>query len=177
MSGPVIEQDYEVDDDGRVEGALSVFWAKGHGYDPRAFIRAVVDYCLDNDIDIPRIGGEPVETWQRNVESNDGVFYQRNDTAPTSPCSTWFPVTLLDLERPRRHGAPKCSIKDCTEPWWRGQTVPVAVEPTDAAAPYMSLSVWLCLDHAAGFPAPSYRVRMVPVGATILLPAPTEATQ
>lgn len=172
MSDIVINQDNEYDD-GEVGGPIPVFWTKGHGHDAGEFMRAVVMFCLDNDVTIPRLDpwdDKPVETWQQNVAVHDGIEYRRDKTPPTSSRSSRFPITILDLEGPRRHGGTKCGVDHCDEPWGRGTPVRVAIEPTDAGLDYMGVTIWLCREHAKRFPEPSYRVCMVPIGATITLP-------
>lgn len=173
--GIEIVQDHECDGD-EIGGPISVFWAKGHGYDAREFIRAVVEYCLDRDADVPPITWEdgPVETWQQNVVHQAGVEYRRDATPPKALHSSRFPVTILDLEQPRRRGSAKCSVDQCTEPWFAGAMVRVAVEPGQgeptSGSPYMAVTLWLCREHRKNLPSPSYRVCLIPVGATILLP-------
>jgi hypothetical protein len=175
INGPiVINQDHEIDYDGEVGSAVPVFWAKGHGYDEGEFVRAVIDYCLGNDVTIPRFDpydDKPVETWQQNVSVHDGIEYRRDSTPPNSLRSSRFPITILDLERPRRRGATKCGVNGCDEPWGLGVPIKVAIEPDDSGMAYTAVTIWLCREHAARFPEPSYRVCMVPVGATIMLPA------
>lgn len=175
-----IEQDHEYDS-GEVGGPLAVFWCKGHGHSESAFIRAVLDYCLDNDVDIPAIRWDdrPVESWQQNVAHQDGIEYRRDLTPPTSPRSSRFPITILDLEGPRRHGATKCAVNHCNEPWGRGAPVRVVVEPSMGSPYYgdehMDVTLWLCREHAKRLPEPSYRVCLVPVGAVITLEAKDES--
>ncbi len=179
MNAPEIVQDHEYDEE--IGGPLAVFWAKGHDYDTRAFIRAVLDYCMDEDVDIPSITADdtPIQMWQRNVTRRDGVEYVRDVTPPESLRSSKFPITVLDLEGARRHGGTKCSISDCHEPWSVGRPVRVVVEPTDGGAeigsPYMAAEMWLCRGHSRRMPEPNYRVCLVPVGAEILLPTSTDA--
>lgn len=171
MSAPEIFQDHEFTGS-EIGGPMAVFWAKGHGFDPRGFIRAVLDYCLDNDVDIPAITGDdaPVETWQQNVTQGGAIEYRRDPTPPSSLRSSRFPVTVLDLDS-RRHGGTKCAVSDCREPWSAGTPVQVRVEPdTEEPGPYMAVCLWLCREHRTALPEPFYRVCMVPVGATILLP-------
>lgn len=171
-----ITQDHEYTDD-EFGGPLPVFWAKGHGHDPLAFIRAVVDYCLDNGADIPAIedGLLPEETWQQNLSLRDGVEYRRDPEPPTSPRSSRFPVTVLDLESPRRSGGTKCGVDGCDEPYSVGTPIRVLIEPgmgePELGAPRLFLRVWLCREHHRRFPEPSYRVCMIPVGAEVVLPA------
>ncbi len=169
-----IEQDAELDDDGNIGGWLNVFWAAGHNLDPEAFIRGVVDRCLEYHGAIPAIHADdtPAEVWQTNVERQDSVEFHRTPE-PGSPRSRSFPVTVLDLERNRR-GATKCSIDKCREPWATGPAAQVAVEPTDGTD-YMAVRFWLCREHAKRFPEPSYRVCLIPVGATIVLEAKVPA--
>ena len=172
-----ITQDSEFD--GEVGGPLDVFWAKGHGHDPREFIRAVLDYCLFNDVDIPAIAYDdtPVETWQQNVSHQGAIEYRRDPTPPESSRSPRFPITVLDLDR-RTRGGVKCSVDDCSEPWSVGTPARVVVEPApdgDASRRYMSVRMWFCREHRRQIPEPSYRVCMVPVGAEIVLPEPQAA--
>jgi hypothetical protein len=169
-TGIEIIQDSEFD--GEVGGPLAVFWSKGHGHDARDFIRAVLDYCLDNDVDIPAIAYDDalVETWQQNVSRQGAIEYRRDPTPPESSRSPRFPITVLDLERGARGGF-KCAVDDCSEPWSVGTPARVCVEPSDGATSYMSVRMWFCRDHRRQLPEPSYRVCMVPVGAEIVLPA------
>lgn len=186
MSGIEIYQDCEYDE-GEFHAPLPVFWAKGHDLDEDQFRRAVVEFCLDEERDIPAISWEDDirEMWQRNVEvPGGGVEYRRRGpekpgyddfTGPTD----WFPITILDLEVQRR-GAHKCSVIRCNEPWSMGSPARVAVSPTVGdehelgGTPQVSVYLWLCREHRKAYPEPSYRVFMVPVGATIMLPAPVE---
>lgn len=174
MTTPIeINQDHECDE-GEVGGAIPVFWTKGHGHDPDEFVRACIDYCLYNDVTIPRFvpyDDRPVETWQQNVAVQDGIEYRRDPTPPKSPRSSRFPITILDLEQPRRRGGTKCGITGCDEPWGRGIPIRVSIEPDDTGMRYMAAQIWLCREHAKRFPEPSYRVCMVPIGAEIVLPA------
>lgn len=171
MSELEIYQDHEFDPDFGDNGPRPMFWAKGHGHDIREFIRAILKYCLDNDVDIPAIPCdiEPVETWQQNVEHDGGIEYWRDSIPPSTPRTSRFPITLLDLDRQGRGGT-KCSVIYCSEPWSTGPTASVRVEPSDDSE-YASVRVWLCREHRNRWPEPSYRVCMIPVGATILLSA------
>lgn len=166
----VIEQDCELDDEGQVGAWLNVFWAVGHGHDPEAFLRAVVDRCLEYHGAIPAIHADdtPAEVWQENIDRRDGVEFRRTGDAPGPRQARVFPVTVLDLERSRR-GAMKCGVDQCREPWDTGAAVKVCVEPGDGVD-YTAVRMWLCRDHRGLLPEPSYRVCLVPVGATILLP-------
>lgn len=180
-----IIQDHEFDEDSGVGAPMLTFWAEGHGHDAAKFIRAVVDYTLDNDGSVPRIDpdDEPVEMWQRIVEREGGVEYSRRPKNQDSSCARvtvragWEPITVLDLER-RGRGGTKCGVKGCAKPWSAGMPAIVRIE-TDNRGPtvdgsYMTVLMWFCREHQNHFPAPSYRVCMVPVGATILLPAPEQ---
>lgn len=173
-----IVQDFEVDEDGDLCGPQLGFWTKGHGHKPDEFIRAVLDYCLDEGaghvpaIDLDEDG--PQEVWQRNVERACGVEYERTETEPEYNrfhSGRAYPITLLDLQS-RRRGARKCMVVDCREPWSSGPAARVCVEPSVNERPSVSVRMYLCREHARSFPDPSYRVFMVPVGATILLPGP-----
>jgi hypothetical protein len=187
VSGIEIYQDAEYDD-GEFGSFLPVFWTKGHDLDENQFRRAVVEFCLDEERDIPAISWEDDirEMWQRNVEvSGGGVEYRRTTQPHAYPGSMdgqeTFPITILDLEVSRR-GAHKCSVIRCNEPWSMGSPARVAVSPTIGdehelgGTPQVSVYLWLCREHRKAFPEPSYRVFMVPVGATIMLPKPAEAT-
>lgn len=173
MSAIEIFQDYDADGG----GPMATFWAKGHGHDDRDFIRSVLDYCLYHDVDIPAIAthDEPVETWQQNISREDEIEYRRYPDPPTSPRSPRFPITILDLEGVRRHGGTACSVDDCHEPWFVGSPVRVQVEPDpgkiELGSPYMAVRLWLCREHRRRLPEPFYRLCLIPVGATILLPA------
>lgn len=173
MSDRLIEinQDQEFDENsGELGGPMNVFWAHGHGHDADEFIRAVLDHCLGWSGEVPAIRSEDVPQllWQRNVEHCDSLEYQRRSDPPNR--REWNPVTVLDLER-RGHGGTKCSVVGCKEPWASGPPVRVAVDATEA---HMSVRLWLCRKHGERFPGPSYRISMIPVGATILLPNPSE---
>lgn len=174
-----ITQDYEFFD-GEIGGRMATFWAPGHGHDTDAFIRGVLNLCLDEGADVPAITQDdtPVEMWQRNVESHDGVYYDRATEIPTHGRKPdWFPVTVLDVEPPRRGGGTKCGVDKCVQPWRSGEPIRVCIEPTDDPDPgrYMTVRVWLCREHAHRFPDPTYRVFMVPAGATVLLPSAQNA--
>jgi hypothetical protein len=186
VSGIEICQDCEYDE-GEFHAPLPVFWAEGHGLDEGKFRRAVLDFCLEEERDIPAMGWEDdvKEMWQRNVEvSGGGVEYRRQSEPPMYPGSMQgqetFPITILDLYVPRR-GGPKCAVSGCKEPWSSGNPVRVCVEPPKGDEHLVggseSLTVYmnLCREHQKRMPQPSYRVFMVPVGATIMLPAPDAA--
>lgn len=171
MSGIEINRDHEADDDGEIGGPMDVFWAEGHGHDDEVFLRAVLDECLGEG-NVPAIRWEdrPVEMWQRDVPAGDSVIYHRAEEVPDGHrVKDWRPVTVLDLER-RHHGATKCSIDGCTKPWSSGQPVQIVV---DVVGPYRALTMWLCREHGREIPEPSYRLRFIPVGAVIQLPAET----
>ena len=177
----VIEQDYEIEDDGEVGGPLAVFWTAGHGHDEHDVIRAVVEHCLAEGRDIPRIDGDhgPVEVWQTTLSRGDSIEYRRAATReglpPYTRAADITPVTLLDLDA-RARGAAICSIRDCRRPRSTGTPVRAVVAPTDGGAGvndrHVSVEVWLCREHRGTLPDPYYRVCLVPVGAKILLPAP-----
>lgn len=177
-----IAQDYEFYEDSGLGGPMLSFWAPGHGHDPEQFIRAVIDHMLSYGGSVPRIDPEdkPVEMWQRTVEQHDGVEYERMPTKPETSASYLQaePITLLDLER-RGRGGTKCGVSGCSKPWSSGNPAIVRVEADDRGptvnTPYMSVRMWFCREHSRRFPEPSYRVCMVPVGATIMLPAPEDA--
>lgn len=163
-----INQDREFGEDfAEAGGPMNVFWSYGHGHDAGQFIRAVVDHCLEGPGEVPAIGADdaPQKLWQRNVDRDGFVEYVRRSEAPIR--HDWKPVTLLDLEH-RRRGGTKCSVVGCSEPWSVGSNARVRVDTTED---HMDMRVWLCREHSRRFPEPSYRVCMVPVGATILLPA------
>lgn len=174
-----ITQDYEFDEDFGLGNPMLSFWAYGHGHNPEQFIRAVIDHALTEHGSVPRIDpeDEPVEMWQRTIERHDGVEYSRilaeSDDAHGRGAK---PVTVLDLER-RGRGGTKCGVTGCDRPWSSGKPAIVRIEadgtgPSLNNVPYMSVRMWFCREHTRLFPEPSYRVCMVPVGATILLPAP-----
>ena len=169
MSGWEINQDCEVDDDGDIGGWLEVFWAEGHGHNAEEFIRAVVDHCLEWGHDIPRIaeGCEPVELWQCDRKRGDSVVFDRR-SEPAGLLAHWRAVTVLDCER-RFFGAASCSVTDCTRPVMSSQGFPIAWEPDGE---YVALDMRLCSEHRRLIPDQSYRLRFVPVGATIVLEAP-----
>ena len=172
----VIEQDYELDFDGEVGSPLAVFWTADHGHDPTALIRAIVEHCLDCGRDIPRIPDDarPVEMWQQNIPRGDAVEYHRHaEKPPGVPHRHLHPVTVLDVDR-RQSGAPICSVQGCHRPWHIGHTITAVVDLTEGD--HEAVSMRMCREHSARFPAPSYRVRMVPVGATIVLASPTDGT-
>lgn len=166
-----INQDQGFDADlGELVGPMDVYWAPGHGHNASEFIRSVVDHCLESVGEVPAIRTDdaPQELWQRNVQHRDSVEYQRRSDRPTR--HEWIPITVLDLER-RSRGGTKCSVDGCNEPWASGPAVQVRV---DSAEDYMAARLWLCREHGERFPEPSYRICMIPVGATILLPRPAE---
>lgn len=170
-----ITQDYEFDEDCGLGGPMLSFWAPGHDHDPDQFIRSVIDYTLEMYGSVPRIEADdkPVELWQRTIDRRDGVEYSRHlaesDDAHGRGAE---PITVLDLER-RGRGGIKCGVLGCTKPWSSGPSAVVRVEAGDDL-PYMSVRMWFCREHRRQFPEPSYRVCLVPVGATILLPAPND---
>jgi hypothetical protein len=179
MSGIEITQDVELDPDVGLGQPMPVFWAHGHGHDEHDFLLEVVGYCLEYGVGIPRIDADvaPVEVWQENVEARDAVEYRRTTQPPTRPNSDLFPITLLDLEF-RQRGGTKCAVIGCREPWLVGAPVSVAVEPNEgdgvSEPEHMAVRIWFCAKHSRRLPEPSYRVRFVPVGATIVLPKASE---
>lgn len=171
-----ITQDYEYDEDFGLGSPMLSFWAQGHGHDPEQFIRAVIDYTWTEHGWVPRIEPEdkPVEMWQRAINRNDGVEYQRQVTKPDRSYRRATPITVIDLGR-RGRGGTKCGVVNCDDPWSSGPSVVVRVE-ADGREPtlnnsYMAVRMWFCREHSRRFPQPSYRVCMVPVGATIMLPS------
>lgn len=171
MSGIEIEQDYEVDDDGVVNGRLSCWWTEGHGHDETEFAVAVAQHCFDNGFQAPAIDLDDIrEMWQRNIPVGDSVLYRRSMEPPKGPRDEAFPVTVLDIEA--RRGGRKCAVHDCMNPWAMSRPVQVA-DKVDGD--YMAVDITLCREHSQRFPEPSYRVRFVPVGATIMLPTADEA--
>lgn len=174
-----ITQDYEFDEDSGLGSPMPSFWAHGHGHDPERFIRAVIDHSLTEHGSVTRIEPEdtPVEMWQRTIDRHDGVEYLRilaeSDDAHGRGAAA---VTVLDLGR-RGRGGTKCGVIGCDRPWSSGNPAVVRIEPDDTGptfgnTPYMSVRMWFCREHTHLFPEPSYRVCMVPVGATIMLPTP-----
>jgi hypothetical protein len=172
-----INQDHEVDDGEYTGNPVDCFWTHGHGHHADDVIRAVLDHCMEEELDIPRINlweDGVIELWQRSVDRGDFVEYVRANTVPEGhPRRDWQPITLLDLNRPGR-GGPKCSVNGCKEPWSVGAPVQVVVEPAGGLADRTSVRMHLCRAHRRVMPEPSYRVCLVPVGAEILLPS-TEA--
>lgn len=174
-----ITQDCEFDEDCGLGGLMLSFWTEGHDHDPEQFIRAVIDHTLEGSGSVPRIerGDKPVEMWQRIIDRRDGVEYSRHSTAPEGSYPRAEPITLLDLERHSRGGI-KCGVVDCVKPWSSGPAAVVRVEADGRGPtvnhPYMAVRMWFCREHTRQFPEPSYRVCMVPVGATIMLPTPAD---
>ena len=167
MSDIEIMQDCEVDDDGDVGGWLDVFWCEGHGHDAGKFIRAVVDHCLDWGHDIPKVpkGLEPVEMWHHDRTVGDAVIHQRRTDREGVRLADWRPVTVLDCER-RFFGGSSCSVTNCTRPVMSAQGFPIVWEPDGE---YLALEMRLCDEHRRQVPEKSYRLRFIPVGATIML--------
>jgi len=175
-----ITQDYEFDEDCGLGGPMLSFWAAGHGHDPEQFIRAVIDHTLEYHGSVPRIepDDKPVEMWQRTIDHHDGVEYSRHLAESDDTRGRGAkPITVLDLER-RGRGGTKCGVTGCDKPWSSGKPAIVRVEADDRGPtvnnPYMSVRMWFCREHSRQFTEPSYRVCMVPVGATIMLPAPAD---
>lgn len=178
MTPPIeIYQDNEYDGE-EFSAPLPVFWAKGHDLNHNDFLRAVVEYCIEEcDFEIPAMSWDDDidEQWQRNVEvPGGGVEYWRTTEPPEYPGSMegkeTFPITILDLEK-RRRGAHKCSVTHCREPWSVGSPARVRVSTDEKE---VSVYLWLCREHLKAYPEPSYRVCMIPVGATIMLPPTCE---
>lgn len=166
----VIEQDWEWDDSMGLGSPMPTFWSKGHGHGHNDFVRAVVEHCIHEGIDIPAISIDdaPVEMWQQNIAHNESIEFRRTTEVPASTRSPKFPVTVLDLAGPRRGGAKGCGIDRCDEPWSSGPAVRVLIEPTDDTE-HMAARFWLCREHSKRFPEPSYRICMIPVGAAVVL--------
>ena len=169
MSGIEIYQNCEVDYDGDVGGWLDVFWAEGHGHDAAGFLRAVVDHCLDSGHDIPKIPAElePAEVWHHDRKVGDSVIYQRRTDLGGARLADWRPVTVLDCER-RFFGGSSCSVTHCTRPVMSAQAFPIVWEPDGE---YVALDMRLCDEHRRQVPEQPYRLRFIPVGATIMLEA------
>ena len=169
MSGIESVQDCEVDYDGDVGGWLDVFWTEGHGHDSVEFIRAVVDHCLDSGHDIPKIPAElePAEVWHHDRKVGDSVIYQRRTDLEGARLADWRPVTVLDCER-RFFGGSSCSVTHCTRPVMSAQAFPIVWEPDGE---YVALDMRLCDEHRRQVPEQPYRLRFIPVGATIVLEA------
>jgi hypothetical protein len=166
-----VERDYEVFDEYDIGSPLDVFWTKGHDVAPLAFVRAIVEHCLDEEIDIPRINVEdaPEKLWQYNIDHNGILEFHRSPDKPEGYHGREaFPVTVLDLEKARRRGMRKCSVEHCREPWSHGMPIRVLISPADSEQ-QITARIWLCRTHGNKFPEPIYRVFMVPVGATVVL--------
>lgn len=162
-----IERDYEFDE-GDVGGPLDTFWARGHGHDPDVFIRAVIELCL-GDGTVPRIDHDDVlvHMWQQNISIGDGIEYRRFSEKPeSSRHHPAFPVTVLDLNR-RRLGGRRCMFTDCKMPWQA--TTPIRVVIGEGLE-YQAVEISTCREHRELLPDPYYRVCLVPVGATVVLP-------
>lgn len=171
MSGVEIQRDYE-SFDGEIGGPMDVFWTRGHGHDPDEVVRAAIALSLEWG-SVPRIDEDdaPVEMWQQNVRIADGIEYRRTKSKPSEDrhCPA-FPVTVLDLDR-RRAGAHPCAFKECRNPWQVGSPLRVVVGPDE---PYRSVTIHACAEHRRLMPEPYYRAVVVPVGAEIVLPAPSD---
>ncbi len=160
-----IVQDCEYDEDEGLGQPMPVFWTAGHGHSAREFVRAVVDHCLDETGQVPRISYRdcPREVWQMTVSRGPAVEYLRINR-PAGQERGWDPVTLLDLTRTSR-GAIRCSASGCDQPGRAGSLVRVPVAASPQAVPSLSVGLWLCAEHA----------EQVPAGAEIVLPAAKEA--
>src|ERR1700756_2643035 len=178
VPGIEIEQDQEIDHDGELCGSINVFWAKRHGLDQDKFIRAVIDHCLEPEGGVPAISWEDelAEVWQHLEPVGDNFEYHRSNESSWSAGRKAEPITLLDVDR-RGRGARRCQVHDCREPWSRSTPVQVCIDANDDDAARMIVYMTLCRTHVVRFPKPSYRVCMVPVGATIELPAPAEVAR
>lgn len=164
-----IMQDCEVDDDGDIGGWLDVFWAEGHGHDAGDFVQSVVDHCLEWGHDIPKIPSDAVvaEVWQHDRKVGDSVIFERRSNLDGVRLAAWRPVTVLDCER-RFFGGSSCSVTNCTRPVMSAQGFPIVWEPDGE---YLALDVRLCAEHRRQIPDQRYRLRFIPVGATIVLKA------
>lgn len=170
-----INQDYEYDEVFGLGAAMNVFWAPGHGYEDRDFIRAVVAHSLDEHDVVPYIGEEAEinEMYQSVQEQGDGsLVYDRRPMIPEydhfrGPVD-WKPVTVMDLDR-RHPGARKCAVRGCSEPWSAGLPVQVLIAPTDGADVRCTADLWLCRTHTKEIPDPVYRLAFIPVGAEVVL--------
>lgn len=170
MTAVEINQDAEVDDDGDIGGWLDVFWCEGHDVDGETFLRALVDHCLAWGHDVPRIprDAEPAEMWQHDRTAGDAVIFERERNVPDGARrADWRPVTVLDLER-RFMGGAACSVRGCTGAVYSSQAFPVVWEPDGEN---LALDVRLCREHRTQIPDQPYRLRFIPVGATIVLEA------
>ena len=169
MTDIEIMQDCEVDDDGDVGGWLDVFWCEGHGHDAGDFVQSVVDHCLEWGHDIPKIPSDAVvaEVWQHDRKVGDSVIFERRSNLDGVRLADWRPVTVLDCER-RFFGGSSCSVTNCTRPVMSAQGFPIVWEPDGE---YLALDVRLCAEHRRQIPDQCYRLRFIPVGATIVLKA------
>lgn len=153
------------DDEG---GPLQSWYAEGH-HEPAAFATALVRLLLDEyDADIPAIELDRVtQRYMRKVPNFDGGW---TSSFTDEPGRGAMPVTLFDAEVARR--GLNCAVRDC------GHSVstnwPVRTAVTVEAVSEFAVDLRLCRDHQKAMPQPIYRVFMVPVGATILLPAESE---
>jgi hypothetical protein len=171
MSEIEIQQDWEIDEDGEIGGPMHTYWCYGHGHKRSDFIRFVFELCVGQGV-VPRFDSMDhpvVEMWQVERPTGDGITYERHAIEPTNLRRhvEAKPITLLDLDY-LRHGGRSCSVVDCRNPWASTAPHPLIVE---GDRPRVSLKVPLCREHKDAYPEPYYRMVVVPVGATVLLPA------
>jgi len=178
-SEPVLEitQDYEMDFDGELGSPMPVFWSYGWHDDTRKFIEEVVQFCLDEDEDIPRITADDVlqRVWQLNRATGQGVMFIRESepVLDMDYARNWKKVTVLDLYALHR-GARMCMIHNCKEPWSVGLPVRALMSARAEDDPNVTAELYLCRGHRNVVPEPSYRIFMVPVGATVVMPTPED---
>lgn len=166
-----VEQLHDIDGDGELSGRTNCWYCEGH-VNPERFVRSVIDFVIEYGDRIPLIDLSWVRhCWLYKRPNHGGSWTAdfRDEIPPRWRRRDWEAVTVLDCEQ--RRGGPRCSVRDCTSISSVGHPVMVKIEAGDS---HTSADIWLCRRHSAQFPGPSYRVCMVPVGATIMLPAPGE---
>jgi hypothetical protein len=153
------------DDEG---GPLRSWYAEGH-HEPAVFAAALVHLLLDEyDDDIPSIELDRIrQRYMRKVPNLDGGW---TSSFSDEPGRGAMAVTLFDAEVSRR--GLSCAVRGCDRPVSTQHPVRTAVAVEGVSE--FTVDLTLCRDHSRQMPNPSYRVFMVPVGATILLPSESE---
>ena len=150
------------DDEG---SSIRSWYAEGH-HEPAVFAAALVHLLLDEcGDDIPSIELDRIkQQYMRKVPNFDGGW---TASFTDEPGRGAMPITQFDAEVARR--GLSCAVRGCDRSVSTQHPVRTAVAVEGVSE--FTVDLHLCHDHARQMPNPTYRVFMVPVGATILLPA------
>lgn len=159
----------EIAEDGEVLDRMPSWYCEGH-VDRIEFIRTLVDHCVDYGDTIPSIDPDSVKhQFLYKVGGHDGSWTAdfRDDIPAGSRRKSWEPVTTFEVAR--RFGGVACAAMGCTQPVAARVPVRAVLDAKDGGQLALYFSV--CIAHRALIPDPQYRVCLVPVGATVVMPA------